>query len=115
MNCPKCGALSKVIDTRLHDSGGIRRRRSCLECGYRWMTLELDYNAVRITAQIAKIFAQARPRGRGPVRNPNQPRLHRSGYVVPPELEADWLLLKRNHYRDDDAAEALGLKKEARE
>lgn len=42
MKCPKCGCSeSKVIDTRPTDDGfKIRRRRECMECGYRFTTYE---------------------------------------------------------------------------
>lgn len=42
MICPKCGIDNdKVIDTRPSDEGrAIRRRRVCLECGYRYSTVE---------------------------------------------------------------------------
>lgn len=36
MNCPKCGAESKVIDTR-----GSRRRRECVACKARYSTVEV--------------------------------------------------------------------------
>lgn len=42
MQCPKClHPSSKVIDSRPHDEGkSIRRRRECLNCGYRYNTYE---------------------------------------------------------------------------
>lgn len=42
MKCPKCNCHeSKVIDTRSTDDGfKIRRRRECIECGYRFTTYE---------------------------------------------------------------------------
>ena len=42
MKCPKCGSLKdKVLDTRQSRDGTvIRRRRECLECGYRFTTYE---------------------------------------------------------------------------
>ncbi|MCS7264260.1 MAG: transcriptional regulator NrdR [Armatimonadetes bacterium] len=42
MFCPRCGAdETKVIDSRLIDSGlAIRRRRFCLKCGMRFTTHE---------------------------------------------------------------------------
>lgn len=42
MRCPKCGHLEdKVIDSRATGNGGvIRRRRMCLQCGYRFTTYE---------------------------------------------------------------------------
>jgi transcriptional repressor NrdR len=42
MRCPKCGSRDdKVIDSRQSREGlSIRRRRECLECGYRYTTYE---------------------------------------------------------------------------
>jgi len=42
MRCPHCGnAEDKVIESRtLADGSAIRRRRECLECGYRYTSYE---------------------------------------------------------------------------
>ncbi len=41
MKCPKCGCQdSKVIDSRPTDGSGIRRRRECTSCAYRFTTYE---------------------------------------------------------------------------
>ena len=42
MRCPKCGCLDdKVIDSRaVKDGAGVRRRRECLKCAYRYTTIE---------------------------------------------------------------------------
>ncbi len=42
MRCPKCGCMDdKVLDSRsIKDCAGVRRRRECLECKYRYTTLE---------------------------------------------------------------------------
>ena len=42
MRCPKCGANNdKVIDSRsIKDDFGVRRRRECLNCSYRFTTIE---------------------------------------------------------------------------
>ena len=42
MRCPSCGYEdSKVVDSRSAEDGdAIRRRRECLECGYRFTTYE---------------------------------------------------------------------------
>ena len=41
--CKRCGSLqSKVIDRRYRQkSGRVIRRRECLECGYKWNTVEV--------------------------------------------------------------------------
>lgn len=40
MICPKCNSLTAVTDSRPMVSGGVRRRRECLQCGHRFSTLE---------------------------------------------------------------------------
>ena len=42
MRCPKCTSIEdKVIDSRISKEGNtIRRRRECMECGYRFTTTE---------------------------------------------------------------------------
>ena len=42
MRCPKCGSLKdKVLESRQNSQGSsIRRRRECLECGYRFTSYE---------------------------------------------------------------------------
>ncbi|MDD3886702.1 MAG: transcriptional regulator NrdR [Victivallaceae bacterium] len=42
MRCPQCGCLDdKVIDSRaIKEGAGVRRRRACLECGFRFSTIE---------------------------------------------------------------------------
>ena len=42
MRCPKCGCENdKVIDSRsIRDSSGVRRRRECTRCQYRFTTVE---------------------------------------------------------------------------
>lgn len=43
MDCPLCRGATKVVDSR-RDDDGVRRRRECLECGYRFNTMEFDYD-----------------------------------------------------------------------
>ena len=42
MHCPKCGCEeSKVVDSRPSENNdAIRRRRECIQCGYRFTTYE---------------------------------------------------------------------------
>ena len=42
MRCPKCGSEhDRVIDSRsVNDDSGVRRRRECLDCSYRFTTME---------------------------------------------------------------------------
>lgn len=52
MRCPKCGSFEdKVLETRQSKDGiVIKRRRECLECGYRFTTYE------RIEEEIIKVI-----------------------------------------------------------
>lgn len=42
MTCPKCGGKTKINDSRHNDDDSVKRRRECLECGYRFSTVEID-------------------------------------------------------------------------
>ena len=48
MTCPICGENTEVINSRDYDNGcGVKRRRKCLSCGYRFSTIELDEDIVK--------------------------------------------------------------------
>ena len=53
MRCPKCTSLeTKVLDTRTgKNETSIRRRRECLDCGYRFTTIE---EVLRADLQVVK-------------------------------------------------------------
>ncbi len=53
MRCPKCTSLeTKVLDTRTgKNETSIRRRRECLDCGYRFSTVE---EVMRSDLQVVK-------------------------------------------------------------
>lgn len=41
MNCPKCNSRNiKCVDSRSYDSG-VKRRKKCFDCDYRWNTVEV--------------------------------------------------------------------------
>jgi transcriptional repressor NrdR len=41
MKCPTCGhGDHRIVYTRATDDGALRRRRECLQCGFRWFTVE---------------------------------------------------------------------------
>ena len=74
MKC-KCGGDTRVVDSRIVE-GGLRRRRLCLDCGFRFSTLETvleekpkepkpsknksNYTAKEVVDQIRKKKLQAR-------------------------------------------------------
>lgn len=53
MTCPKCGGETGVYETRPTTFNRFRRRRKCLDCGFRFTTYEeaknkeLDAEAIR--------------------------------------------------------------------
>lgn len=53
MRCPKCTSLeTKVLDTRTgKNETSIRRRRECIDCGYRFTTIE---EVLRADLQVVK-------------------------------------------------------------
>ncbi len=53
MRCPKCSSLeTKVLDTRTgKNETSIRRRRECIDCGYRFTTIE---EVLRADLQVVK-------------------------------------------------------------
>ena len=46
MECPKCYGNTTVLETR--QGNGVKRRRECLECGYRFSTVEVESNLHKI-------------------------------------------------------------------
>ena len=53
MRCSKCASIdTKVLDTRTgKNENSIRRRRECLNCGYRFTTIE---EVLRVNLQVVK-------------------------------------------------------------
>ena len=53
MRCSKCASIDiKVLDTRTgKNENSIRRRRECLNCGYRFTTIE---EVLRVNLQVVK-------------------------------------------------------------
>lgn len=53
MRCSKCASIdTKVLDTRTgKNENSIRRRRECLDCGYRFTTIE---EVLRVNLQVVK-------------------------------------------------------------
>jgi transcriptional regulator NrdR family protein len=67
MNCPKCGGMTYIVDTRSVPDG-VRRRRMCGSklCGHRFTTCELEYEkAKNELATLRKIRALLNPK-KGP-------------------------------------------------
>lgn len=47
MKCPKCGAETKVADSRRPIGSEIHRRRACCGCGHRFNTVEMSLDAAQ--------------------------------------------------------------------
>ena len=45
--CPKCGQEGVVYDSRTVMGGRIERRRKCLFCGERWVTMEKYFRPIK--------------------------------------------------------------------
>jgi transcriptional regulator NrdR family protein len=54
MQCFKCGAESRVINTA-RDKSRVYRNRECLGCGRRWYTEEVENSDPRVTMAIYRI------------------------------------------------------------
>lgn len=85
MNCPRCGGVTSVINSRSAPSNTTRRRRQCDACGHRFTTYESTVNQ-------AKLVEQRRSASRN----------HRSR-LTPEERQAQD---KRGHMRREARAEA---------
>ena len=66
MNCPKCKkssfdyeGASKVIDSRSDGRGGVRRRRNCPACGWRFTTYEVHSHNIIDEEEIQKDFVDS--------------------------------------------------------
>lgn len=44
MTCPVCGSDTTVVDTRSPEPDVVKRHRSCVDCGYRFNTVEVEEN-----------------------------------------------------------------------
>jgi transcriptional repressor NrdR len=59
VNCPRCDASTKTLETRQADAGAaMRRRRECSECGHRFTTYE---RAVPETLRVIKRDGRRQP------------------------------------------------------
>ena len=60
MKCPDCSStVSSVLETRRYDHSN-RRRRECLECGYRWTTMEIHSDEFIRLLKVEQKFQDAR-------------------------------------------------------
>lgn len=62
MNCPNCTIdRSSVIDSRTGALGDrIRRRRSCMACGHRWTTYEVDAALLHAMSTVTAVPGMAK-------------------------------------------------------
>ncbi len=64
MNCRQCGKGSHVVDST-KDANGVKRRRECYDCGYRWNTVEVVAGA-KVPEPVAPV-EKAKPVAEKPV------------------------------------------------
>lgn len=56
--CPECSKMhTTVIDSRPYECGGIRRRRVCNACGYRFTTLEEVFEGAALVDKMRAIVS----------------------------------------------------------
>jgi transcriptional repressor NrdR len=58
VNCPRCDASTRTLETRRVPDGATRRRRECPDCGHRFTTYE---RAVPETPQVIKRDGSRQP------------------------------------------------------
>ena len=85
MNCPRCDASTKTLETRKAEAGvALRRRRECSACGHRFTTYE---RAVPDALEVIKRDGRRRPFDRDKLRGGLIRASHKRD-VDPRELEA---------------------------
>lgn len=62
MKCPMCGSdTTATLDSR-SDNDSVVRRKKCLECNYRWTTIEIDREQWCSVLQIKEQRKRGRPK-----------------------------------------------------
>lgn len=72
MTCPVCGGKVKAFDSRSREGLYVWRRKKCVDCGYRFTTLEFELDALKHSSAgvallreygyLKKEFSPGRPR-----------------------------------------------------
>ena len=67
--CSKCGSMNTTIyESRIRPDGYVRRRRSCLECGFKWTTIEVysyEFEQLQDFKEAVRLDAAVPPMLRG--------------------------------------------------
>jgi transcriptional regulator NrdR family protein len=59
MKCPNCGHPDhRVVYARETKEGGVRRRRECLKCAFRWFTVEASEAVYQKAAEVVETFRE---------------------------------------------------------
>ena len=78
MLCPACRKDTKVLETRLNGEGLFRRRRQCLNCDYRFTTLEIeDIKLTKVRKEVSdeqEVKKPSKKKKHRPVREERRPR-----------------------------------------
>lgn len=62
MNCPRCKKIyQSIVDTQHISFDAKRRRIECLECGYRWTTIEIIIPDGRTPLRVNRFLRQVLP------------------------------------------------------
>jgi transcriptional repressor NrdR len=109
MRCPKCTSLeTKVLDTRTgKNETSIRRRRECIDCGYRFTTIE---EVLRADLQVVKRDGRREDFDRGKVLGGLKKAVEKRPIDVMQieMLVADVLAALENEFDHEIPAKAIG-------
>ena len=57
MNCPNCGSLTCVLDSRrINDA--TRRRRECIKCKHKFTTYEVNENRYSVIKKMIEVVKE---------------------------------------------------------
>lgn len=62
MKCPMCGSNSTTTVDSRPDNDSVVRRKKCLECNHRWITIEIDKDQWYSALQIKEERKRGRPK-----------------------------------------------------
>lgn len=88
MRCPACQHDTKVLETRLTGEGLFRRRRKCLNCDYRFTTLEIeDIKLTKVRKEVSDESEVKKPRKKKQHRPVREERRQRREEEYEPGLD----------------------------
>lgn len=118
IECNECGSRKTQVEHTRQVPRGTRRHRRCINCGHRFLTLEIDEGLFRFITVMERLFdkfsVELRKEGKGAKKRSHLSRAEiearkRGGWRVPEEQLEDWGVLRKAGYTPDEAAKSLKL------